>query len=121
MEEGSQDLLGVTISPWGMTQLKRLANNTRWTFLAGILLTLIYIVNGFVQRTVLQLYLFLIFSRKSAAACEKVDSFGFNESLGLLTRYNRVALLTILMNLVFAALEMWSSFNFLAIRLHNSG
>jgi hypothetical protein len=152
MEEGSQDLLGVTVSPWGMKQLKRLANSTRWTFLAGILLTLIYIVNSYVQRfalgsvenfrginppfyfelklhfwyvlvvggmAVLQVYLFLLFSRKSAAACERVDSYGFNESLGLLTRFNRVALLTILMNLAFAALEIWSSFNFLAMRLHS--
>lgn len=153
MEEGSQDLLGVTVSPWGMTQLKRLANNTRWTFLAGLLLSVIIVMNSFVQRVsmanieafrrsnppfyielklhfwfvliasglfVLQFYVFLLFARKSAAACETVDSHRFNESFALLTRYNRLALLSISLNGLFALLQTWSSFNFLAMRMHSS-
>jgi hypothetical protein len=154
MEEGSQDLLGVTVNPEGMAHLKRLTNSTRWTFLGSIVLNLLYLLNSFVQRLsmtnfeswkrtnlpfyfelklhfgyvliasglfVSEFYFFWLFSRRSAAACERLDSDHFNESLRSLNRFNRLAQLLIILSILFGVLEMWASFNFLAMRLHNSG
>jgi len=50
MEEGSQDLLGVTVNPGGVAQLRRLTNATRWTFIGGILLNGLYVLNSLIQR-----------------------------------------------------------------------
>jgi|GEM_PF-2607817 len=153
MEEGSQDLLRVTVNPEGLAQLRRLASRTRWTFWGGFLVNLAFVTNYFLQDlwatnietwkksnlpfyielkfhfwfaivgcslALSQLYQFWLFARRSATACEKLDSDRFNESLQLLNRFNRIALTLIFLNLVFVTLELWASLNFLEMRLHNS-
>ena len=119
MPENSQDLLYVSVSETGLAHLRRLAIGTRWTFVLGIVLNAVLLINAFLQWSLIngrgagdnpRLLLYI-----TAYVWVMIISEGFNASLNLLNRFNRLALINISLNLAYGLFQMWVQLNALAI------